>query len=126
MVAARIHGPEALGQGAAATPDAITPSSHGWRMMLAMRLRQLGLGKEARQKDRRWKLIMPATADPHTITFVQLKLGAHLRLGPDKSLNSLLGLTIRLREALAMAEMLCLELFDDVPDMEIDRRFGNS
>src|SRR6266436_3217558 len=38
MVAARIHGPEALVQGAAATPDAITPSSHGCRRMLAMSL----------------------------------------------------------------------------------------
>jgi hypothetical protein len=25
-----------------------------------------------------------------------------------------------------VGSVICLELFDDVPDMEIDRRFGNS
>jgi hypothetical protein len=37
MVAARIHAPEDFGQGASGFFDLITPSSHGWLMMLAVR-----------------------------------------------------------------------------------------
>src|SRR4051812_42355419 len=36
IVAARIQGPEVLGQGAAALPDRMTPSSHGCLAMLAI------------------------------------------------------------------------------------------
>src|SRR6266576_6144762 len=34
IVAARIHGPEAFGHGASGAFDLMTPSSHGWLMML--------------------------------------------------------------------------------------------
>jgi hypothetical protein len=36
MVAARIHGPEAFGQGRAGLFALMTPSSHGWLIMFAI------------------------------------------------------------------------------------------
>jgi hypothetical protein len=74
IVAARIHGPEALVQGATATPDAITPSSHGWRRMLPMSLAIVA--RKGSQMDRRWKLATLAAAGPYRIGVVQLKFDA--------------------------------------------------
>ena len=48
------------------------------------------------------------------------------------SIGALFSLLFELQEATSKADghgvgpIICLELFDDVPDMEIDRRYTNS
>ena len=51
---------------------------------------------------------------------------------PEVSIGALFCCLFEFQEATSKADghgvgpVICLELFDDVPDMEIDRRFGNS
>ena len=52
--------------------------------------------------------------------------------GLKSSIGALFCCLFEFQEATSKADghgvgpVICLELFDDVPDMEIDRRFGNS